>query len=93
MYVLVIHNISDRQNFFDTASQAIPQVPDHLKLHLTVPARDGAKAICVWEAESMAAVRDYLEPALGEFARNEYFEAENRDGIAMPSRLAGSLPA
>lgn len=93
MYVLVIHNVSDKVNFFDTAEKAIPQVPDHLKLHLTVPARDGAKAICVWEAESTAAVRDFLEPALGAFARNEYFEAENREGIAMPTRMGAPLTA
>ena len=89
MYVLVIHNVTDRQKFFDTAQQAIPQIPDHLKLHLTVPARDGAKAVCVWEAESMADVRDFLEPALGGYARNDYYEAENREGIALPTKMEG----
>jgi hypothetical protein len=93
MYVLVVHNVTDRHNFFDTAAKAIPNVPDHLKLHLTVPARDGAKAICVWEAESTAAVREFLEPALGGYARNEYYEAENHEGIALPSQLGEPLSA
>jgi len=93
MYVLVIHDISDPQRFFDTAAKAIPELPEHLKLHLTVPARDGIRAICVWEAESSAAVREYLEPALAEFSRNEYFEAENFEGIAMPTRLAAEATA
>jgi hypothetical protein len=87
MYVLVIHNVTDRHNFFETAGQAIPQIPDHLKLHLTVPARDGAKAVCVWEAQSVADVRDFLEPALGDYARNDYYEAENHEGIALPTQM------
>lgn len=89
MYVLVIHNVTDRQNFFETAQQAIPQIPDNLKLHLTVPARDGAKAVCVWEAESVTDVRDFLEPALGDYARNDYYEAENHEGIALPTQMEG----
>lgn len=93
MYVLVIHNVSDRQNFFDAAAKATPLIPEHLKLHLTVPARDGAKAVCIWEAESIASVRDYLEPALGAYARNDYFEAENREGVAMPSQMAAAMQA
>jgi hypothetical protein len=31
VYVLVVHNVTDRQNFFDTAAKAIPQVPSKLE--------------------------------------------------------------
>jgi hypothetical protein len=91
MYVLVIHNVTDPTNFYATAGKAIPNLPPHLQLHHTIPARDGQKAVCLWEAESPEAVREFLEPALGGFARNEYFEAENRDGIALPTQIKPTI--
>jgi hypothetical protein len=87
VYVLVHHTVSDREKFWATAQEAIPNLPDHLKLHQTFPARDGSRATCVWEADSVAAVQEFLEPALGDYAYNEYAEAENREGIALPTGL------
>jgi hypothetical protein len=31
VYVLVVHIVTERQNFFDTAAKAIPQVPSKLE--------------------------------------------------------------
>ncbi len=85
MYVLVHHNVHDPERFWSTAEEAIPNVPAHLKLHHTMPAKDGTRATCLWEADSVQAVRDFLEPALGDVSTNEYSEAENKDGVALPS--------
>ena len=87
MYVLVHHNVTDPQRFWATVVDATPNLPSHLKLHQTLAARDGTKATCLWEAESVEAVRSFLEPAFGGTSRNEYAEAENREGLAMPSRI------
>jgi hypothetical protein len=54
-------------------------------VHHTFPSPDGRKAVCVWEAESVEAVRSFLEPALGAVSRNEYYQAPNKEGIAVPS--------
>lgn len=85
MYVLVHHEIHDPGKFWPVAQEAIPNIPDELKLHHTLPAKNGAIATCLWEADSVQAVRDFLEPALGNSSNNSYEEAENRDGIALPS--------
>jgi len=87
MYVLVHHRISDRNRFWSTVQEATPAIPAELTLHLTIPARDGSVATCLWEAASVDAVRAFLEPALGQVSRNEYYQAENREGIAMPTML------
>jgi hypothetical protein len=63
----------------------MPTLPAHLKVHHTFPSPDGRKAVCVWEAESVEAVRSFLEPALGAVSRNEYYQAPNKEGIAVPS--------
>lgn len=85
MYVLVHHEVHDPERFWSTAEEAIPAIPEGLALHLTIPAKDGSCATCLWEGESVQAVREFLEPALGEVATNRYFEAENREGVALPS--------
>lgn len=87
MYVLVHHEVHDPERFWGTAEEAIPAVPEGLQLHHAIPAKDGTCATCLWEAESVEAVKQFLEPALGEVATNRYFEAENREGVAMPSGI------
>lgn len=87
MYVLVHHDIHDPHRFFAVAEEATPNLPPELTLHHTIPARDGSFATCLWEAESVEAVRSFLEPVLGDISSNRYSEAENREGIAMASQI------
>lgn len=85
MYILVHHEVHDPERFWSAAEEAIPAIPEGLELHHTIPAKDGTRATCLWEAESVDAVKEFLEPALADVATNRYFEAENREGIALPS--------
>ena len=87
MYIAVQHKISDPSTFWKIAGEAIPNLPPNLKLHHCLPVRDGSRGICVWEGESIDAVREYLEGALGHVSTNEYFEVENKDAIGVPSGL------
>lgn len=86
MYVLVHHSVTDPATFWTTAQAALPNIPAGLTLHHTISARDGSRATCVWEAESVDAVRAFLEPALGSSSKNDYSEAENREGVVVPQR-------
>ena len=84
MYVLVQHSISDPANFFKRAEEANSKMPSTLTLHHSFGMADGTKAVCVWEAGSVAAVKDVLEPAVGKFSRNDYYEVPNKEGIVLP---------
>ena len=84
MYILVEHSISDPANFLRGAEEANTRIPPNVKLHHVFSAPDGTKAVCLWEAGSIAAVKDFLEPALGKFGRNDYFEVPNKEGIVLP---------
>ena len=86
MFVLVHHTISDPQRFW-TLSQSAGDPPDGLSLHQTLAAKDGTLATCLWEAASVDAVRSYLDPATEGMARNEYREAENREGVVFPKQF------
>ncbi len=92
MYVVVNHAISDTSGFWATAQSATAGLPAGLKVIHTFPSPDGRKAVCVWEGDSVDAVRSFLDKATAGMAHNEYFEAPNKEGIAMPklARTAGA---
>ena len=87
MYIAVQHIISDPATTWRRAQAALPSLPAHLKLHHSFPTPDGTAAICVWEADSITALKTYLDPMLGPAADNTYFEVGNRDGVALPTAL------
>ena len=84
MYVLIEHSISNPDGFWSSAESSLSQMPPTMKLHHSFPTPDGTRAICVWEAQSIADVRDFIEPAVGRFSRNEYFEVANKEGVVNP---------
>jgi hypothetical protein len=85
MYIVVQHNISKPPDFWGGAEQLMPKIPAKMKLHHTFPTKDGTRAVCVWEAESVKALRDFLEPQIARSSKNEYFQVENKDSVSMPS--------
>jgi hypothetical protein len=84
MYVLIEHSISDPESFFSTAESSLAQMPPTIKLHHTFPSTDGTRAVCLWEADRLDQVRDFIESAVGQFSRNEYFEVPNKEGVVNP---------
>ena len=83
MYVLVQHTIAEPSAFWNAIDPT--RLPPSLTLHHTFPTPDGSHAVCLWEGASTSAVRDFLEPVVGRYSRNEYFTVENRDGVSLPS--------
>lgn len=90
MYVIVKHNISDIDRYWKTVQEATPNIPDEIKLHQCLPSVDGKQAMCVWEGPSLEQVRDLVEETVGEVSNNEYFEAEAREGVNIPSAHAAA---
>jgi len=92
MYVVVNHNVNDAPSFWATAQTVTAGLPPGLKVIHTFPSPDGRKAVCLWEAPSVEAVRSFLDKATAGAARNDYFETPNKEGMAMPtlSRAAGA---
>ena len=85
MYIMVQHTISEPAVFWNAAAPTA--APPPIKLHHTFPTPDGTRAVCIWEADSVDTLRNFMEPVVGRVSRNEYFPVENREGIARPSRV------
>jgi hypothetical protein len=48
----------------------------HISLPIHAAAPDHATGMCIWEGESVEAVRGLVESVVGEYSQNEYFELE-----------------
>ena len=92
MFIVAQHEVTDRSTFWAGAQQGMGALPSHLKLHQTLSAPDGSRAVCVWEAESIDAVKSFLDSAV-KGATNDYFEVVNKDGVALPTTMAAKAGA
>jgi hypothetical protein len=77
MYVSIIHRISDPERFEAAEQRALEEgLPEGLSLPIHAANSDHTTVICIWEGESVEAVKDYVESVVGEYSENEYFEME-----------------
>ncbi len=77
MFVTVIHRIHDPEGFQAAEARALELgFPEGVALPIQAASRDHRLGICLWEGESVAAVRNVVEGAVGAFADNEYYEME-----------------
>jgi hypothetical protein len=81
MFVTVLHHIHDADGFEAAEQKALEGgFPPGVALPIHAATIDHSFGVCIWEGESVDAVRDVVEGAVGAWARNEYFEM-NVDGL------------
>jgi hypothetical protein len=80
MHVIAIHSISDPDRFW----AGNLDIPEGTSLQTVCPNPDGTKAICIWEADSVDAVRQLVDGAAGEFSNNEFFEVNETNAQGLP---------
>gem|GEM_PF-566117 len=90
MFVTVIHRISNPDQFESAAKSATEVIPSHLKLHQYLTATDRKTATCLWEARSVADVKEFLEPVVGHVSQNEYLPLNAEAAFGLPA--ASSVP-
>ncbi|HEX7520512.1 MAG TPA: hypothetical protein VF441_00460 [Acidimicrobiia bacterium] len=75
MFVTVIHRIHDPKGFEAAEEKALEAgLPAHVALPIHAATPDHTLGICVWEGESVEAVREVVEAAVGPWSNNEYHE-------------------
>jgi len=81
MFVTVLHHIHDPEGFTAAEQRALDAgLPTQVALPIHAATTDHRFGICIWEGESVEAVREVVEGAVGAWARNEYFEV-HVDGL------------
>ena len=75
MFVTVIHHITDPEEFEAAEAKALETgLPGHVALPIHAATHDHRLGVCIWEGESVDAVREVVEGVVGEWSKNEYFE-------------------
>ena len=85
MFITVLHDISNQNEFFGKADEVVNKVPEGIKPLQFFPSNDGKQAVCLWEAKSVDAVKDYLEPKIGTIAKNTYYAVNSEAAMGLPS--------
>lgn len=85
MFIIIDHDIKDASKFQQCAEKAFP-LPDGLHVHMFLPAADLSRATCLYEADSVERVRSFVDPLLGDSAKNTYVPVAAEHAIGLPER-------
>jgi hypothetical protein len=82
MYVGVHHHVSDPEGFRAAEQKSLEEgLPEGISLPIHATTSDYTTVMCIWEGESVEAVRDLVESVVGEYSENEYFEMAKVEGL------------
>ena len=84
MYVVVQHQIKDPQTAFSRGEKLIKNegAPTGARVLQFYPSREGSAVTCLWEADSVAAIQDYVDSTLGDSSINTCYEIEAEQAFA-----------
>ena len=84
MLVIAHHNISDPEGFWGSAEKLTQNLPANLKLHAVFPSQDSKTGTCLWEANNVQSVQQFLDENAGKFAKNFCYEVNSEKAVGLP---------
>lgn len=84
MYVVVQHRIKDRQTAFARGERLIKGegAPSGARSLQFYPSRDGSAVTCLWEADSVDAVQEYVDSTMGDTSENTCYAVDAEQSFA-----------
>src|SRR5215207_2179246 len=84
MYVVVQHQFKDSKSAFSRGEKLIRNegAPPGVRGLQFYPSRDGSAATCLWEADSVGAVQEYVDSTLGDSSVNTCYEVDAEQAFA-----------
>jgi hypothetical protein len=89
MKVGVIHRISDPETA-QANGQPLFEPHEGLRLLQFCPSQDFQTASCIWDADSVDAVRDLVDPTLGDSSEQTYYEVNTEQAVGLPETAAAT---
>jgi hypothetical protein len=86
MFVLVEHTITNPDAFFGLVSK-IAEAPSGIRSLQFFPSINKDRAVCLWEANSVDALKGFLEPLSAKYSRNTYYTVDNAKAIGLPTSV------
>ena len=89
MNVVVQHRITDQEKFASMdAGEVAGGGPPGVQLQQFFASKDASMAFCLWDADSVDNLRNYLDPATAGVAENSYFEIDAETAVGLPDAAA-----
>jgi hypothetical protein len=89
--IVVQHRINDPETFFGLTAEVTENAPAGVSPRQFCPSEDRAQAVCLWEAGSVDAVREYLDSIAGtDVTENSYFVIDEEFAFGLPEHAATS---
>ena len=82
MLILVEHTITNQDVFFGLV-QKVTKAPSGIKALQFFPSMDKNQAVCLWEANSVDALKGFLEPLIAKSSRNIYYAVDSKKPIGL----------
>ena len=89
MFVVVEHKILDPDAFFVLAAK-VGETPSGIKGLQFFPSISKDRAICLWQANSIEALKGFLEPLSAQSSRNTYYEVDSTKAMGLPNLSAAA---
>jgi hypothetical protein len=84
MYVVVQHQIKDQKAAFSRGEKLIRNegAPEGARGLQFYPSTDGFAVTCLWEADSVEAIQEYVDATLGDSSLNTCYEVDAEQAFA-----------
>ena len=83
------HRIKGPDQFFSGDLQEIlDNAPAGVRGRQFFPSQDRSTAVCLWEGDSVDAVRGYVDSVTGDASENTYFEINSEYAFGLPEGAA-----
>ncbi|MEV4774780.1 hypothetical protein [Microbacterium sp. LWH12-1.2] len=80
---MAISDLTDENQFWNALKKAHRRLPASGKWVLAVASKDGAKAVNVFEHDSLDAARSFFEEQVGNAAITQFFEADAANAVGL----------
>ena len=88
-YVVVHHRLTDAQTAFARGADLLEGkgAAPGVRVLQFYPSQDQSAVACLWEADSVDTVREYVDSTLGDSSENSYFavDADQARGLPQPA--------
>lgn len=92
MLVIAHHKISNPKEFWGTAEKVTQNLPATLKVLGIYPSQDQKAGTCLWEANNVQEVQQFLDKHTQGYAENFCYQVNVKESIGLPSlKLSDAL--
>ena len=89
MYIVVEHEITNPAAFFGVAEKVAAAPPGYTALQFC-PSVSKDRAVCLWEAKSVDALKGFLDPLIGTSSINTYYAVDSTIAMGLPIKKAAA---